>query len=255
MCLINVHYNLHPKYPFILVANRDEAYSRPTKAAHFWDDQPSILAGRDLLQMGTWLGIAKNGRFAAVTNFRDPKEGAKPKSRGEIVTNFLTGSEDIGAFIENLRANRSLYGGYNVLLWDGGEFVHYNNRLDEVNTIQPGTHSLSNCSLNTPWSKVEKAKSKLEEHASQNNDINVEDLFAIVADSEIAEDHLLPDTGVGLELERRLSAMFIKMPNYGTRNSTVVLVDNENKVTFVERTFRDGEFQFDTRFEFVIEGE
>ena len=255
MCLINVHYNQHPNYPFILVANRDEEYARPTEAAHFWKDHPSILAGRDLLQMGTWLGISKNGYFAAVTNFRDPKEGPKPKSRGEIVTNFLTGDGEIPSFIENLRQNRDLYGGYNVLLWNGEKFVHYNNRFDEVNPIQPGTHSLSNCSLNTPWPKVVKAKNKLREYVTQTIDIKVEDLLAIVSDTEVAKDQFLPDTGVGLEWERRLSAMFIKMPNYGTRNSTVVLVDHQNNVSFVERTFRNGEFQFDSRFEFRIEGE
>ncbi|SOC06087.1 uncharacterized protein with NRDE domain [Ureibacillus xyleni] len=252
MCLINVHYNQHPTYKLIIVANRDEDYLRPTEAAHFWQDNPTILAGRDLLQMGTWLGISKNGRFAAVTNFRDPSEPAKPKSRGEIVTNFLSGDGTIAAFIEELRTNRDQYGGYNVLLWNGKEFFHYNNRLDEVNNIKEGTHSLSNYSLNTPWPKVEKAKLKLKDYASHQHELNMEDLFEMVADPEIAEDDRLPDTGVGLELERLLSSIFIKMPNYGTRNSTVILIDHHNKVTFVERTFWDGEFQFDMKFEFTI---
>ncbi|TSI05218.1 NRDE family protein [Lysinibacillus sp. BW-2-10] len=254
MCLINFHYANHPHYKLIVVANRDEEYGRPSKQAHFWDDEPMILAGRDLLQMGTWLGVSKNGKFAAITNFRDPSEPPRPKSRGEIVTQFLTGNKTTLQFIEELQTKRESYGGYNVLLYDGQQFHHYNNRLDEVNKISRGTHSLSNYSLNTPWPKVVKGTNHLQQLVEQNQgEIDAEPLFNLLSDQTIAPDKDLPNTGVGLELERQLSSLFIKLPNYGTRTSTVLLINHDNSITFIERTYEKGQFQFDTKFEFSME--
>lgn len=252
MCLVNFHFQNHPTYKLIVVANRDEEYDRPTKHAYFWEDAP-ILAGRDLLQMGTWLGISKNGKFAAITNFRDPTLPLAPKSRGEIITDFLTKDIPPKEFIEYLSKNRSLYGGYNVLLGNSDELYHYNNIFDETNVIAPGTHSLSNCSLNTPWPKVVKGKKYLSELVESGKPFTIEDLFKINTDKERAPDHELPETGVGLEMERCLSPMFIKIPNYGTRATTVLLIDKENNVTFVERTFHEGEFLYDHSFQFKIE--
>lgn len=252
MCLINFHFQNHDTYKLIVVANRDEEYNRPTKHAEFWEDAP-ILAGRDLLQMGTWLGISKNGRFAAITNYRNPKLPQGEKSRGLIVRDFLTSDMQPEQFIENLSEKRSEYGGYNVLIGNSDELYHYNNVFNETNKITPGTHSLSNCTLNTPWPKVVKGKKYLSELISSGEPITIEQLLNINSDEEQAKDEELPETGVGLELERRLSPMFIKMPHYGTRTTTVVLIDKENQVTFVERTFQNGKFSRDHSYVFQIE--
>lgn len=254
MCLINLQFQQHPKYKLIVAANRDEEYNRPTKEAHFWEDEPTILAGRDLLGQGTWLGITKNGRFAALTNYRDPKLPAAPFSRGDIVKEFLSENAEPEAFIKKLSKTRDQYGGYNVVVGDANRLLHYNNILDETNLIHPGTHSLSNHSLNTPWPKVVKAKERLNDYLTANQDeVDIEVLFNILADQERATDEELPDTGVGLEMERNLSPLFIKIPNYGTRASTVLLIDRKNRVTFIERTFKNGAFQFDSRFQFQLD--
>ncbi|MBD3108334.1 NRDE family protein [Bacillus sp. AGMB 02131] len=255
MCLINFHFQDHDNYQLVVAANRDESYTRPTAGAHFWEDDPFILAGRDLLQGGTWLGIAKNGRFAALTNFRDPKLPVKGRySRGEIVRQFLTGKMEPSDYINQLAMNREMYDGFNVLVGNGSQLYHYNNILNEKNIISPGTHSLSNHTLNTPWPKVVKGKQMLKEHMNANKGVmELKPLFEIVADEAIASDNDLPDTGVGLQTERALSPLFIKMPGYGTRSSTVLLIDKENNITFAERVFIDGQYHEEKRFVFKIE--
>ena len=248
MCLVNFQFRTHPTYPLIVVANRDEFYERPTESAHFWEDHPTILAGRDLLQMGTWLGVSKAGRFAALTNFRDPQLKPGYLSRGDIVRNFLIGHQGPKDFIEELKNNRDSYGGYNIVIGDRHQLFHYNNILDEMNEVSPGTHSLSNHTLNTPWPKVEKGKQRLAEHLLL-DDIEVGTLFDLLTDESIAQDSELPDTGVGIELERSLSPLFIKMPNYGTRSSTVLLMDENQKITFAERTYYKGKMHSEKFFE------
>lgn len=203
--------------------------------------------------MGTWLGVTKDGRFAALTNYRDPKGAIGQFSRGDIVRDFLTKNDSPQDFIHHLQSSKALYGGYNVLICGTNQLIHYNNVLDEVNELLPGTHSLSNHTLNTPWPKVVKGKKRLSEYVqSCQGEIQVDSLFDILTDETIAEDVYLPQTGVGLEMERSLSPLFIKMPNYGTRSSTVLLIDKANRVTFVERTFLSGEFHSEKRFTFTI---
>jgi uncharacterized protein with NRDE domain len=254
MCLVNFHFQEHPVYKLIVLANRDEFYERPTAAAGFWKDYPGILAGRDLVHMGTWLGVTRDGRFAALTNYRDPNEAKGRFSRGDIVRDFLANSEAPVEFIQTLAKNKGKYGGYNVVLGDGNQLFHYNNILDEMNEVPTGTHSLSNHTLNTPWPKVAKGKKQLDDYVrSCPGDVQVDSLFDIISDQTIAEDQHLPNTGVGLEMERLLSPLFIKSPNYGTRSSTVLLIDKEHNITFVERTFNEGVFQTEKRFEFTFE--
>lgn len=253
MCLINFRWNDHPTYKLIIAANRDEIYARPTAPAHFWEEEPKILAGQDLLQKGTWLGITKDGRFAALTNYRAPEHMKKgERSRGEIVKNYLTAELSPEAYVQQLKERKNDYVGFNVLVGNTDNFIHYNNVLDEMTEIAPGTHGLSNATLNTPWPKVEKGKRKLQEYTSAHEEPEPEQLFSIVADAEAADDASLPDTGVGLELERKLSSLFIKMPEYGTRSSTVLLVDYAGNVTFIERTFEKGQYQDEKRFDFQI---
>ncbi|QQK81843.1 NRDE family protein [Salicibibacter cibi] len=251
MCLINFQWKSHEKYPLIIAANRDEFYERSTAPAHFWEDAPDLLAGRDLLQKGTWLGITKQGKFAALTNFRDPQQIVPGKSsRGAIVKQFLTENRSPKGFMESLRKHRDDYTGYNVVAGTLDEMYHYNNVHDELNKINPGTHGLSNDSLNTSWPKVVKGKQALNAYTSK--EIKTEPLFQMLSDTEQAPDEALPSTGIDPDFERQLSPLFIHTDNYGTRASTVLLIDNRDNVTFVERRFDKGVFTGEQSFSFQV---
>jgi len=254
MCLINFNLNDHPNYKLIVAANRDEAYGRPTAPAHFWEPEDAdILAGRDLSQMGTWLGITKQGRFAALTNYRKPDEDATGKqSRGQIIRDYLSSDVYSKNFLESLKKNKNNYVGFNIIIGDQNQLFYYNNIENQIEEISPGTHSLSNHFLDTPWPKVTKGRTRLDNYVKNHDFIQSNDLFEILRDSEQADDHQLSDTGIGIELERKLSPLFIKTPNYGTRSSTVLLIDKEDQVTFIERTYKKGEYETEKHFSFQL---
>ena len=253
MCLINLHFQDHPNYKLIVAANRDEFYDRPTSPAHFWVDEPNLLAGRDLVQMGTWLGITKNGRFAALTNYRDPAQfGVVKASRGEIVKNFLIENTSTLDFIDKLNLKKDHYNGFNIIIGNAEQLHYYNNINEQIIEIPRGTHGLSNHFLNTPWPKVSSGKSMLHNYVVKHKVLDADELFTILLNAELAEDANLPNTGVELELERQLSPLFIRTPNYGTRCSTVLLVDNDNNVTFIERTYENGLFKIENNYSFQI---
>lgn len=255
MCLI--HFNLQdsPNYKLIVTANRDEAYKRPTEKAHYWPDAPFLLAGRDLLQKGTWLGVTKSGRFAALTNIREydlaMKEEAK-KSRGAIVRGFLESEVCPVNFIESIRKEKAAYAGFNILLGDAEDLYHYNNVDDTMEKVTPGTHSLSNATLNTPWPKVSKGKKMLENYIHSTNELDSGKLFQILENNEEAPDSELPKTGIGLEMERKLSASFITTPDYGTRSATVLVIDRNNNLLFKERTYQNGKLVDEQEFSFAL---
>ncbi|MBT2571204.1 NRDE family protein [Planococcus sp. ISL-110] len=252
MCLINLQFRDHPTYKLIVAANRDEFYGRPAAPAHFWEDEPYILAGRDLTGMGTWLGVTKQGRIAALTNFRDPTNlEAGRLSRGAVVKDFLAGTHSPKEYLQSINAKQ--YAGFNVIIGDAERLFYYNNIQEESYEIPPGTHGLSNHFLNTPWPKVTKGKEKLASYMAQTDRVDLEKIFTILADGDHAPDTHLPDTGVGLDLERMLSPMFIKTPDYGTRSATVILVAHDGSLTFAERNYEKGLFKEDNRFEFKIE--
>lgn len=254
MCLVNFHFHAHANYKLIVAANRDEFYKRPTATAHFWEDHSTILAGRDLEQNGTWLGITKNGRFAALTNYRAPGYMQSGKySRGALVSNYLLGNETPETYIKNIQPDKAHYSGFNLLLGDSDHLMYYNNINDSVSNIEFGTHSLSNHFLNTPWPKVVKGKNRLHAYVTEQETIDPEDLFTILADKELASDDRLPDTGVGLTLERQLSPLFINIEDYGTRCSTVLLISKNNYVTFIERTYHQGKYIGEENFSFKID--
>lgn len=253
MCIISFHFQEHPRYKLIIAANRDEFYERPTKEAHLWKDEPNILAGRDLKEMGTWLGITKEGRFAALTNYRDPTNEKQNKvSRGEIVSSFLTSQKNAPEYLSQLREKKEDYNGFNVLVGTPDELYYYGNRQEDILKIKAGTHSISNHLLNTPWPKVTNAKSMLREYVMNHEQIDVEILFSQLNNQQLADDDLLPKTGVGLPLERQLSPIFIQTDNYGTRSSTVILVTQDNEVTFIERTYNSGSIKKENKFEYKI---
>ncbi|MFD2761645.1 NRDE family protein [Lentibacillus juripiscarius] len=253
MCLINFHLGDHSNYKLIMAANRDEFYRRPTAPAGFWEDQPHILAGQDLEGMGTWLGITKSGRIAALTNYRDPNEEQhNKKSRGHIVRNFLESSTPAADFLTSLQQENRSYGGFNLIAGHPDQLYYCNNIHDDLYPVTAGTHALSNAFLDTPWPKTVKGKKELKNYITNNRTLSIDALFTILSDAEEAGDDWLPDTGVGLELERRLSPLFIKTPEYGTRCSTILLVDKQHNVTFVERTYQKGVFETENRFSFQL---
>jgi uncharacterized protein with NRDE domain len=237
MCLILFAYKVHPKYKLMVAANRDEFYQRPTAPVHFWEDDPEILAGRDLEKLGTWMGVTKTGRFAALTNYRDPKEVTQGKrSRGELVANALQYKGDIKEYMQSLVRNNDTYPGYNLLASDSDELYYYSNVGKELITVTPGIYGVSNHLLNTTWPKVQTGKEGLAAILDSNQEDLVEPLLTLLQKVDQAPDEELPQTGVSLDLERLLSSMFIKSDNYGTRSSTVLLMD-EQEIHYVERVF------------------
>jgi uncharacterized protein with NRDE domain len=237
MCLILFAYKVHPKYKLMVAANRDEFYQRRTAPVHYWEDDPEILAGRDLEKMGTWMGVTKSGRFAALTNYRDPKEVIEGKrSRGELVANALQYTGDIKEYMQSLGRNNDWYPGYNLLAGDAEDLYYYSNVGQELKKLTPGIYGVSNHLLNTEWPKVETGKAGLAAILNEKQENLVEDLLTLLQKADQAPDKKLPQTGVSLEWERMLSPMFIKSENYGTRSSTVLLMD-EKEIHYVERVF------------------
>jgi len=220
MCLILLSLCVHPEYPLILAANRDEFYQRPTAPAHFWDDPPDRLAGQDLVAAGTWLGLHGNGRWAALTNYREPRAVHGGPSRGQLVLDYL----------REAPAPVSPEAGYNLLYGQGAE-IHYRSNRGPGGPLSPGIHGLSNDLLDTPWPKVVRGCQGMSGLSEP------EELFRLLLDQEVPSDEQLPHTGVGLKLERALSPMFIHTPEYGTRCSTVMRLDREGRWSFHERRY------------------
>jgi uncharacterized protein with NRDE domain len=237
MCLILFAWHSHPDYPLILAGNRDEFYARPTAPAGFWDDHPQILAGRDLEQGGTWLGIHRSGRLAAVTNYRDGRAARRgTRSRGELVSGFLTSDLASEEYLQQVHRQRTAYDGFNLLIGTPDGLFSYSSRSEQLTEVEPGVHGLSNHLLDSPWPKVERGKAALRELRDSNPEALIERLLAVLADRAPAPDHALPDTGIDLVRERVLSPAFIATPNYGTRCSTILLLDTTGQVSFTERT-------------------
>jgi uncharacterized protein with NRDE domain len=240
MCVIFLACDVHPKHPLIVLANRDEFYNRPTAAAGRWDDHPHVTAGRDLVAGGTWLGVTDGGKFAAVTNYRDPNSLTGTLSRGRLVADFLIGDEAAETYIDRVAENEFRYSGFNLLVGEiaGGksELFYFSNRGGRVEKLEPGIYGLSNHLLNTAWPKVSTGIQRFTKIVEQ-PDISKADCFALLADATIAEDADLPDTGVGLTRERVLSSIFIRTPGYGTRSSTVVLFGKNSGFEFEEKVF------------------
>ena len=236
MCMLLVSYESHPKYKLIIAANRDEFYNRPAAPAKFWEDKPSLLAGRDLEAGGTWLGITKQGRFAAITNYRDMKNFKKDApSRGELVAGFLTGNDSPDIFSEKLYASADKYNGYNMLFTDMNDFFYFSNQTKKSLQLSPGIYGLSNHLLDTPWPKVEKSKTSFKKIMNEEN-VSAAGLFEILSDTSRPPDELLPDTGIGLEIERAVSPVFISTTFYGTRSSTIIFIDRKNNAEFIEKS-------------------
>jgi uncharacterized protein with NRDE domain len=241
MCLIFVAVDAHPKYRIVIAANRDEFYDRPTAPASFWPEAPGLFAGRDLCAGGTWIGITRAGRIAALTNYREDLKSIKTDapSRGKLVSDFLLCNEHPLVYLERLSRDAHRYNGFSLLVGQEADFYCYSNRGKEIGTLSPGIHGLSNHLLDTPWPKVEKGKQILNGLLAK-DDLPPEDMFQFLLDRTLAADESLPNTGIDPEWERILSPIFIASPNYGTRSSTVILLDRYGRATFMERSFNKG---------------
>ncbi|HEY3402559.1 MAG TPA: NRDE family protein [Ohtaekwangia sp.] len=254
MCLIFFSLKQHPTYKLIVAANRDEFYNRKTAAAHFWEDHPAILGGRDLEAGGTWMAMNRSGRISLLTNYRDPQNiNPHAPSRGQLVSDYLLTNNDAKTYLESIDKNGKVYNGFNLIVGDSESLWYYSNYRKGITEIKPGFYGLSNHLLETPWPKVIRGKEKLKPIFAQKQ-IDPEQVFDILYDGERAADEKLPDTGLTLERERALSSMFIKTENYGSRCTTVVLVDYNNHVLFSERVYDLQTFQFTTQtFQFTTE--
>lgn len=237
MCLILVAWKVHPDYPIVIAANRDEFHRRPTAAAHWWPDRPQLLAGRDLEAGGTWLGIRADGRLAALTNYRDPRQ-IKPHapSRGGLVLQTLDSQASIADRLEQLQAVGAQYSGFNLICSDGHELGVYESVADSARLLSPGIYGLSNHLLDTPWPKVQRAKSQLALALGALPDESA--LLELLRDDSVPNDDELPRTGVSLEFERLLSSAFIATADYGTRSSTVIRIDAHGSASFREWSWR-----------------
>lgn len=239
MCLIAIAWHAHPTLPLVVAANRDEWHERPAAPAHWWNDTPQVLAGRDLQAGGTWLGVSRRGRFAALTNFRDPSDG-KPgaPTRGRLVSDFLQGADSPQQYLQRLRPTAATYRGFNLLVGDRDVLLCFSSKSGEVSAVTPGVHALSNHTLDEPWPKVQKAKSALEAalRAKMPGEARQSLIYELLSSTEPAPDTALPDTGVGIEWERRLSPVMIVGEKYGTRCSTFVSRDVDDNWQFCEWT-------------------
>lgn len=251
MCLLVFSLRTHADYPLIFAGNRDEFHSRPARPAHFWSDHPRVLAGRDLQAGGTWLGVTRDGRFATVTNYREPGERLpNAPSRGDLVVEYLTSDVPAVSYLDALQERSHEYNGFNLILGTADELYYFSNRgaehrtsLPETNVGTPGrihelkdgVYGLSNEQLDTPWPKVRRAKALFHKAIGEHG-VDPPDLLDVLLDRERPPDDSVPSTGLTPEWERALSTIFIAGRDYGTRASTVVLFDRHGGATFVERS-------------------
>jgi uncharacterized protein with NRDE domain len=242
MCLIAIAWRCHPRYRLALIANRDEYHARPAAPAGPDPELPCVYGGRDLQQGGSWLMVSRRRRLAAVTNVRSgPAAEPMPRSRGALVRGFAGSERAAATWLQQLAPEAADYGRFNLLAWDGEALAFASNHPDYAGqTVEPGLHAMSNGAFDAPWPKSAHATRSLsawlDSHAAAADDADLAPLLAALADDVPAPDPELPDTGVGLDVERLLSPAFVRGEHYGTRCSTVVLADDDG-VRFAERRF------------------
>ena len=253
MCLVVFAWKAHPEYKLIVAANRDEFHGRPSQDAHWWPDLPNMLGGRDLQAGGTWLATSKTGRFATVTNYREQQPARSgARSRGEIVTDFVTGESDAGSYVSAFAGEN--YAGVSVLVAntenDNDSIGYTSNRSDAAVTLGAGVYGLSNASLDTPWPKLVRTKEALTALIESNN-VNTTELLRLLADKTTAASSEVDNSELPFELARALTAPFIVSDTYGTRCSTTLMISNDGKTDFCERRFDpQGVARGDSNFSF-----
>lgn len=239
MCLLAFAWQVHAQYPLVLIANRDEFYARPAQAIHYWLDAPHVLAGKDEQEGGTWLGVTKEGRWAALTNYREPNAPKGVLSRGHLVAEFLKGHDEPLAYVQELATQNEQYSGFNLVVGTRNQAAVVSNRGTAPQLLTAGIYGLSNELLDSPWPKTQRLKAGLTELLAQ-EEIDTAQALVLLQDQNQPLDEDLPDTGVGLVWERLLATAFIKSPIYGTRASTVLLLGQQN-ICLIEQTWLNGE--------------
>ncbi|MGE4370161.1 MAG: NRDE family protein [Burkholderiaceae bacterium] len=250
MCIAYLAVNAHAEWPLFIAANRDEFHARPAQPAGFWPHAPAVIAGIDDQGGGTWLGLTRTGRFALITNYRDPhRQQADAPSRGDLAREFLQGGDTAAAYAHQVAEQAGRYNGFNLILGecapDGSPLrtavraFYVSNRAmpDHAQPLASGRHVVSNHLLNTPWPKAQRLRAALDALPLHDLPAMAPDIFAILRDDTPADDHALPSTGLSLERERLLSSPFIVSPNYGTRCSTLVAVHRSGRAFFSELTY------------------
>lgn len=238
MCLILLAWQAHPDYPLVLAANRDEFHRRPSAAIAFWEDAPDVLAGRDLEAGGTWLGVSRRQRLAALTNYREGGGQPPPaaRSRGRLVADFLTGNESPQAYLSRVSVEANAYHGFNLFVADDQVLGYYSNRHHGPPLwLPPGIYGVSNHLLDTPWPKLSSAKARFTDALATLPESAP--FFSLLGDREVVPDDSLPATGVPLHWERLLSAVFVVSEDYGTRAATVVYRQRDGQTSVIERRF------------------
>ena len=253
MCLIAWNWQPDSETPLVLIGNRDEYYARPAQPMHWWENKP-ILAGKDLQAGGTWLGLSRNGRLAALTNFRQGNEHrTDAPSRGQLVTDFLEGSLGADAYLAALASNEYRYNPFNLLLWDGRTLTGFESRHARVHHMAPGIGGVSNADFDTPWPKLVFLKSALQALLQRPAQPPAEPaLLLLLQNRQQAQDANLPSTGIAMERERVLSAPFIAAADYGTRACSIVRL-GQHRAHVDEYSFNasgpGGHVRFDFRFD------
>lgn len=239
MCTLLLAWQVDPARPLIVAANRDEFYARPSAAAAIWprasEAEPEIVAGRDLQAGGTWLGVTRAGRFAALTNVREPNVPSPPgaPSRGQLVADFLRGGADPASYLAALRPE--LYAGFNLVVGDPDALWYLSNRSGPARALGPGVYGVANAGLDTPWPKVRRGRAALAAQVAA-GEVTGAALLALLADRTSAPDTELPDTGVGLAMERLLSPLLVASAGYGTCSSTALVIHRDGAVELHERS-------------------
>jgi uncharacterized protein with NRDE domain len=253
MCLLVFAHRVRSDFPCVIAANRDEQYGRASAPLQLWADLPQICAGRDLEQGGTWLGATTGGRFAALTNFRSGAPRAGQESRGRVVLDFLRSSEPPGAHLAQLAHVAARYAGFSLIAGSLGQDAYYfSNRGGVPQKLEPGLYGLSNQWLDTPWPKVLRAKQRIGELVMA-PELDAEQLCDALLDRDVPPDGELPDTGIGVQAERRLAPCFIAGEHYGTRAVTAVLLGEQRPSVMLERSYGShGAYLASARQSFVL---
>lgn len=238
MCLLFFAYKCSSFHNLVVAANRDEFLDRQTVALHVWDGPKKILGGRDLRGGGTWMGVSEDGKFAAITNFRGPRENnCSAPSRGELISDFLADDMSGLQYGQIVEAEGHKYNGFNLVFGDKEQLYYYCNRNGGVQKLEPGFYGLSNHFLDTPWPKIKRGKKLLNDIMTTTSAIDIDRIWKHLGDTLVPPDEELPDTGVGLVWERLLSSIFIDSSLYGTRSSAVVTITSGGLVDFYEKSY------------------
>ena len=239
MCLAVIALNAHAQFPLIIIANRDEYHERPTATAQIWSSHSNVLAGRDLRAGGTWLGLSSNGKIGLLTNYREPgNQNPSAPSRGELVSNFLSEELNAEQYAQAIYPSAREFNGFNLLLVDAQGVRYLTNRTQQTQVkLTHGVHGLSNATLDIAWPKVERTRNAVSQLLTQQATPEIEAFFAIFRDATPADIHMLPQTGLAPERELTLSSPFILDEIYGTRCSSLIMVDRSGMTYFEERTF------------------